>query len=94
MSTAEPLTSKTWQVRIDIGEHTGTTHAVARLDTGCGTDLRGVGEARVNPHDLDVPEIGDELATARALSYLADALLDTAAGDLTRVLHAAVNLGR
>src|SRR6476619_5510079 len=42
LSTAETLTSKTWHGRIDIGEHEGTTYAVAHLDTGCGTDLRGV----------------------------------------------------
>jgi hypothetical protein len=83
---------KTWHVRIDIEEYEGSTHAVARLDTGAGTDLNGRGTALLNPRDSDVPEIGDELAAARALSQLAHVLLDTAAGDLSDVLHRRVRL--
>jgi hypothetical protein len=92
MSAATTPASKTWRVRIDIGEHDGQTHAIARLDTGAGTKLRGVGEARLNPRDADVPEIGDELAAARALSHLAHALLDAAAADITQVLQSQVRL--
>jgi hypothetical protein len=92
MSTANTPVSKTWHVRIDIGEHEGTTHAIAHLETGAATDLRGVGEAHLNPQDPHVPEIGDELAAARALSRLAHTLLETAAGDLSQVLHARTRL--
>jgi hypothetical protein len=41
-----------------------------------------------------VPEIGDELAAARALSQLAHALLEAAAEDISSVLHESVNLTR
>ncbi len=92
MSIDTALTSKTWHVRIDISEYDGRTHAIARLDTGAGTDLHGSGEAHVNPRDPDVPEIGDELAVARALSQLGHLLLDTAADDLSRVVHTKVHL--
>jgi hypothetical protein len=44
--------------------------------------LVGVGRARLNPDDRDVPEIGDELAAARALSDLGHRLLLAAAADI------------
>jgi len=49
--------------------------------------------ARCSPSDQNVPEIGDELATARALSELAHKLLDTAAKDIEAVTHAPVTFG-
>ena len=84
--------SKSWSVQIDIGEHEGTTRAVAHLRTGDQTSLTGTGTARLNPTDPDVPEIGDELAAARALSQLAHALLEAAADDISGVLHKPVDL--
>jgi len=72
---------KTWTVQVDIDEHEGRTRAVARLRTE-GQSLTGTGLARLNPADRDVPEIGDELAVARALSELSHLLLDTAARDI------------
>ena len=74
---ASDCISKTWIVRIDLGEHAGQTRAVARLTQG-PTGALGTGLARVNPHDRDVPRIGDELAAARALSGLADQLVASA----------------
>lgn len=91
MSTDVPVT-KSWTVQIDIGEHDGTTRATAHLRTGDRTSLTGTGTARLNPVDSDVPEIGDELATARALSQLAHALLEAAADDISGVLHKPVDL--
>jgi hypothetical protein len=76
------LTAKEWSVRIFISEHDGSTHAEARLDTGAGTGLTGTGSARLSPKDNDVPEIGDELAAARALAELAGRLLRTADEDV------------
>ena len=87
MTAAEPPTVKTWKVRIDLGEHGGETRAVAHLETGTGTELTGRGAAHKHPADPLVPEIGDELAAARALAQLAHLLLDAAAGDLSDVLH-------
>jgi len=77
--------AKSWTVRIDIGEHDGRTRAVAHLQTHDTDTLVGVGFARLNPTDPDVPEIGDEIAVARALSDLGHRLLHTATGDLEQV---------
>jgi hypothetical protein len=79
--------TKTWHVDIYIGEHEGQTHAEARLRPNGDTTLTGTGTARLNPSDRDVPEIGDELATARALSDLAHRLLHTAAEDIEAITH-------
>ena len=76
---------KTWTVRIDIGEHEGLTKAVAHLQTRDTDQLTGVGTARLNPADMDVPEIGDELAGARALADLGQRLLDAAIEDVEPV---------
>lgn len=83
--------TKQWTVDIYLSEKaaddfeggaTVRTHAEARLRTGDATALRGVGDARKHPADPDVPEIGDELAAARALSDLAHQLLHVAAADI------------
>jgi hypothetical protein len=54
----------------------------------------GVGRAWLSPADHDVPEIGDEVAVARALSELSRRLLDTAAGDIEAVTLQDVHLTR
>ena len=82
----------TWSVRIDIGEHDGRTRAVAHLHTRDTDRMAGVGFARLNPADRDVPEIGDEIAVARALSDLAHRLLDAAAGDVEQVNRSPAHL--
>ena len=59
-----------WKVKVDL-EHLGDeTTATARLKEH-GDRFTGVGRARRNPSDTDVPRIGEELATARALTDLA-----------------------
>ena len=84
--------TKRWNVEIAIDEHGGRTHAVARLRATGTADLRGLGDARCNPADINVPQIGDELATSRALADLAHRLLDTAAADIESVTHEAARL--
>jgi Domain of unknown function (DUF1876) len=74
--------TKTWNVGIDIDEHEGRTRAVARLHTRDTHRLVGVGFARLNPADRDVPEIGDEIAAARALADLGRRLLGEATDDI------------
>lgn len=74
--------AKRWTVTIDIDEHDGRTRAHARLHTSDTDELVGVGLARLNPADRDVPEIGDELAAARALSDLAHRLLEVTSTDV------------
>lgn len=75
-----------WTVEIDLGELEGRTHARARLITGVEPPLLAKGDARLSEDDpTDVPEIGYELATARALRALADLLLTTAEHDVEGV---------
>ncbi len=88
-------TTKRWHVDIFIDEHDDdTTRAEARLRTNDQSQITGVGTARRNPHDANVPEIGDELATARALSKLAQRLLQTSAEDIEGATHEPVHLVR
>jgi len=77
-------TTKRWSVDIYVDEHPEQrrTRAEARLHTGDRTHLVGVGEAMRNPSDSEVPEVGDELAVARALADLAGRLGDAAATDI------------
>lgn len=77
-------TARKWNVEVYIDEHEDErlTHAEARLHTGDRTHLRGEGVARRNPRDEEVPEIGDELAAARALADLSHKLLDAAFDDI------------
>jgi hypothetical protein len=81
-----------WSVDVYLNETEGETHAEARLTTRESEVLRGHGRARCNPADWDVPEIGAELAAARALSDLAHRLLETAANDIEAVTHEHVRL--
>ena len=78
-------TVTTWTVTVDIDEHDGHTRAVARLHTRDTDELVGVGLARLNPADRDVPEIGGEIAVARALSDLSHRLMRTAAEDVEQI---------
>jgi hypothetical protein len=84
--------SKQWRVEILIDERDQQTHAEARLHTGDKTQLHGRGTARLNPKDKNIPEIGDELAVARALSELSHALLHAAAEDIEAVTHEPTHL--
>ncbi|CAM5344855.1 putative protein [Streptomyces chartreusis] len=54
------------------------------VDTGT-TTLIGNGSARCNPTDMNVPEIGDELAPSRAMNDLAQQLLRVAERDIEDV---------
>jgi uncharacterized protein DUF1876 len=83
-----------WNVDIDISENDDKrqTRAVAHLHSDTRTVLRGEGVARRSPRDREVPEIGDELAAARALADLAYQLLDVTAGDIEQFTHRPVHL--
>ncbi len=87
--------TKTWTVEILLTEDEGATHARAHLKTEPTAEaLIGHGLARVGPHDKDIPEIGDELAAARALSELAGRLLGTSADDIATATEEDVTLLR
>ena len=81
-----------WEIDIFVDEHEGRTRAEARLHTRDDTHLKGVGYAVRNPKDPDVPEIGAELAVARALSELAHGLLLATAEDIAASVRKPVSL--
>jgi hypothetical protein len=66
----------TVQITLDEDEEHTEAHASLRLRD---RDFVGRGQARRNPHDPNVPVVGEELAVARALSELAHQLLAAAA---------------
>ncbi|MEU6774994.1 dsRBD fold-containing protein [Streptomyces sp. NPDC046759] len=71
-----------WKVRLHLFEDDdGTTKAHMVLDTGA-TALSALGTAHCHPADVDVPEIGDELAAGRAMDDLARQLLHAAELDM------------
>ncbi|MFI8338996.1 dsRBD fold-containing protein [Streptomyces sp. NPDC085639] len=71
-----------WKVRLYLFEEEDhTTKARLELDTGTNR-LTGHGTARTAPQDTDVPEIGDELAVARAMEDLALQMKRAAYGDM------------
>jgi hypothetical protein len=84
---------KTWHVELFIDEEGDRTVARAVLHTGSPSHVQGRGATRRAPNDFDVPEIGDEVAAARALHALADDLLATAAGDIAAIEQHPVRLG-
>jgi hypothetical protein len=89
--TASAPTTNTWWVEIFLGENDGVSSASATLHTRDRSHLRAEGTARLDPHDRDIPEIGYELATARALSALAHQLLEAAAGDIEAATRESVS---
>ncbi|HZX98206.1 MAG TPA: dsRBD fold-containing protein [Dermatophilaceae bacterium] len=74
-----------WQVRVSIFESGDDTSANVVLLTEAPTHLTARGQSHRGTADPVVPEIGDEVAVARALRHLADQLLDTAAQDVEAV---------
>lgn len=86
------MQEKRWSIDVVIDEYENRTRAHARLHNPDELGLVGVGTARLNPADVNVPEIGDELATARALAELAHKLLDAAALDIEGVTHQKTHL--
>ncbi|KOV49924.1 hypothetical protein ADL00_45075 [Streptomyces sp. AS58] len=71
-----------WKVRPHAFEDdVGTTRARVVLDSGT-TELTGQGATHCHPADMNLPEIGDELAAGRAMEDLALLLRSTAERDI------------
>jgi hypothetical protein len=83
-----------WTVEVFVGELDGQTYAEAALHDDIGNHVLGTGRARLNPADADVPEIGDEIAVARALVDLGHRLLGIASTDIEAVTHEPARLAR
>jgi len=71
-------TNQVWSIEVFLTEDPDRTRADAVLQAGDG-QFRGFGRAKRDPADPDVPRIGEEVATARALSDLSNRLLHAAA---------------
>ena len=77
-SSGEPDAPGTWAVQIHFTEDESRTRADARMNAR-GISWHAWGRSRRNPADPDVPEVGEELAAARALFELSHQLVDAAA---------------
>ena len=86
-----PRHVKTWRVELNLFESGDSTTAHATL-LAEAPGIDAVGRARRSPRDANVPEIGDEVAAARALRRLADRLLGTASDDIAAVEGLPVSL--
>ncbi len=76
------MADKALTIEISINEVKPITQAEAHLTGFGGSELVGRGTARCNPGDENIPDIGDELATARALNDLTHQLMHTATLDI------------
>ena len=85
---------KRWLVDVYLYEGDNDTAAHAVLHTESASPLDARGRSRRSPEDRDVPEIGDEVAAARALRRLADRLLGVASDDLAALEGHPVELRR
>jgi Domain of unknown function (DUF1876) len=87
-----------WTVEIFIYDDDDHATAKATLVSGTGADRRhtveGTGRSTRHPADAIVPEIGEEVAVARALRDLADRLLATASADIADLTRTDVHLTR
>jgi Rv2632c-like len=81
-----------WNVEIQFEEDESLTSAASLLQLPEGTALHGRGQARRNPADPAQPQIGEEIAAARALSDLVHQLLDKAAAEIEDVTHKPAHL--
>lgn len=84
--------TRTLTLNMQVVEEGSKTTADITMTTGTGQKLHGHGAARRHPDDPDVPQIGDEIAVARALSELGHKLLDTAAHEIGDRMHRRVHL--
>jgi hypothetical protein len=79
------LHAKDWTVRISVLADEDDAEARVVLVADSPRHLTAHGHSHRSTSDRAVPEIGDEVAVARALRRLADRLLETAADDIAGV---------
>jgi hypothetical protein len=73
--------SKVWTIEVLLEEDDAETEATVLLRMG-HREVGGWGRARRNPRDPQRPQVGEELAIARALSELSHKLVDAAAVEI------------
>ena len=71
------MPNRTWKIDIELEECQGQTNADVLLEAG-DVRYRARGQARRNPNDPERPDVGEEVAAARALEKLALQLRDAA----------------
>ena len=81
-----------WHIEVEFQEDDMRTEAAARLRLRDGVELRARGTARRSPDDPAQPQIGEEIAAARALSDLVHQLLDKAATQIEEATHKPAHL--
>lgn len=86
------MKTREWTISVTFAEDETRTDAKATITLADGTELTANGYARRNPSDPSKPQIGEEIATARALSHLVHDLLDKAAGEIEDVTEEPVHL--
>lgn len=77
--------AREWSVRIFIVESGDDTNAQAVLLADTPEHLEATGHSHRAHRDPTVPQIGDEVAVARALRHLADRLMAAAEDDIAAV---------
>jgi len=82
---SQSLHTRRWTVDILIFEAGSETTAEAVLHADAPSRLTARGASQRGGGDPSVPEIGDEVAVARALRNLAEILLSTAESDIEAV---------
>ncbi|WP_331766331.1 DUF1876 domain-containing protein [Embleya sp. NBC_00896] len=76
-----------WHIEMEFKEDGRRTEAAALLRLQDGTELRSRAHAARYPDDPDQPQVGEEIAAARALTDLTRQLLDKAAGEIEATTH-------
>jgi hypothetical protein len=81
-----------WHIEVEFQEDDTQTEAAALLRLRDGVELAARGTARRNPDDPAQPQIGEEIAAARALSDPVHQLLDKAATQIEEATHKPAHL--
>ena len=84
--------TRTLPIQVHLVERETDTTADVMLTLESGVKVRGHGTAHRHPRDADVPEVGDELAAARALSELSHRLVEVASETISRHEQRTVHL--
>ena len=87
-------TEDRWSIAVFVAEIDGETDAEAFLTRADDRNFSGRGKARLDPADLNVAMIGEEIAIARALSDLSHKLLHSAAVGVEGMTHEKAHLHR